>query len=383
MGIQKIGAFGQTFTNPPMAVALAPGERFLLPAGQGVLGTFAQGPSGANGWTGNTLTGEYMLDVGPFTDLQVYNSVLQVWESYAPFSGEACTVSSDGNNFSLANTTGCPVGAVITNAGSGLTNGFNTVTVTPSSGGSTWNTIVGGAINTTVTITAGGSGYTKAPILVFNPPANQGSIPYILPTAICTISSGAINAVTVTNQGAGLVSAPTITVIPAIGDTTGAGGVLTVNATLAGSGTLLWMGMATPGTGLTSVPTFTFSPASSIAATAIMNFTVTGLTVTAAGVAYPSNGVFGFVVTGSQVAGTAANTNPAYDKNWIGVRLANVTVTNSGTTFSGTTVVVNDPGYGYERVPDVIYPSYVGATTQAQLTPTVGGQNDFSYLQPI
>jgi hypothetical protein len=155
-----------------------------------------------------------------------------------------------------ANTTGTPVGAIITNAGTGLTNGWygyvpsftgiaipgqsgpalpgtavsivngaaslgNTAqTVTPSAGGSLWNAFVGGAVNTTITFTTSttvyqngpfggtgtaytanaGSNYTRPPLIVFTPPPNQGAQPYILPTAVCTISGGAINSITVTSE---------------------------------------------------------------------------------------------------------------------------------------------------------------------------------------
>ncbi|MBV8648466.1 hypothetical protein, partial [Paludibacterium sp.] len=195
MGMQKIGGFGQLLTNPVISGALAPGQSFLLPAGQGVIGTWQQPPTGPNAPTGFISTGQFNVDAGPFTDLQTFDPVLLVWRSYAPIALEGLTISSDGTNYRLSNTTGCPVGAVLTNVGSGYTNGFygynyqgnavtiqngittagNTgLTITPSAGGSLWNAIVGGSINTIVTITSGGTGYKFAPIIVFNPPANQG-----------------------------------------------------------------------------------------------------------------------------------------------------------------------------------------------------------------
>jgi hypothetical protein len=379
----KIGYIGQNPDFNPLQGALSPSETWLLPAGQGVIGQFG---ALANNPTGATLSGQYLCSIGPYSSLQQYDPILQIWRNLHAYAGAPINISSDGTNYRIANLTGCPIGAVITNAGTGLTNGFNTVTVTPSAGGSVWNTLVGGAINTTVTVTAAGSNYTKPPILLFLPPLAQGSTPYILPTAVCTLSSGAINTVTVTNQGAGLVAAPTIVVIPQAGDTTGGGGVLTVNATLVGSGTLTWMGVASPGntgTGLTAVPTFTFSPASTIAATCLMNFVVTGLTTTAAGVAYPTTTAFPEVISAAPSAATPIYTNPNYDKLFIMPRVAQVVATTVTTTFAGATIAIADAGFGFEAVPPALYPAYVGATTQAVLTPTVGGINDFFSIQPF
>lgn len=375
MPVNHIGYSGQNPFSPAMTQSLSPGEVFLLPSGQGVVGTFG---STASQFTGFTLSGQYLVNIGPYLTVQYYDAVLQIWRDLAN-NGAPMFVSSDGTNYRVANTTGTPVGAIITNAGSGLTNGFNTVTVTPSAGSSTWNTIVGGGINTTVTITTAGSGYTKPPILQFNPPSSQGSTPYVLPTAICTISAGAIASVTVINQGAGLVAAPTITVINQPGDTTGSGGVLTVNSTLAGSGTLLWMAPATQGTGLTAVPTFTFSPASTIAATAIMNFTVTGISVTAGGAGYGNAQPFAVLTAGAQVAGSAANTNPLFDKKSIFPRNVSIQGTSTaGGAITATGLVIADAGYGFQAVPNLfILAGGSGlASGQGQADATVGGQND-------
>lgn len=382
MPFNKLSALTATILAM-MPVGLAPGEVFVLPPGQGVVGTYGQ-TGAANQLTGNPLTGQYLVQLGPYTVLQQYDPGLQYWHDIQCGYGQQNIISSDGKNYRLANTTGCPVGALITNAGSSLTNGFNTVTVTPSAGGSTWNTIVGGAINSTITITAGGTGYVTPPLLVFSPPANQGNTPYVLPTAVCTISAGAINAVTVTNQGAGLVAAPTITVLPQWNDTTGGGGVLTVNATLALSGQLLLMWPATynnTGTGLTAVPTFTFSPASSIAATAIMNFTVTGFTQTTPGVGYVTAGGAFF---GGVVSGTAANNSPGnsiYDKLIEDPIFPPVTV---AATTGLPSLAGPFGGVNIQSVPTFqSYSAGAAASTAAVTTVTVGGANDVTYINSI
>jgi len=352
MPVNKISGL-QPLVYPALPISLAASETMLLPAGQGVIGAFGSVLSPQLG-TNNTLTGQYMLLLGQLTTLQYYDPILQYWRNVNVLPNSTFFASSDGANYRLANTTGCAVGAIITNAGSAYTNGFYgfnqqlaaitiqngattlgnaTLTVTPSAGGSLWNAIVGGAVNTTISFSgtvfqagafggtgtsltaSAGSAYTKPPLIVFAPPPNQGQQPYILPTATCTISGGAINAVTVVNQGAGLLGLPQITVVPQPGDTTGGGAVLgwlSGNSTQVGSGTILALWPASNGTAaVTSVPTLTFSPASTTAATVIMNFTVTSFTATQAGVSYvAAGGAF----QGGIVAGSAANTNAVYDK---------------------------------------------------------------------
>lgn len=333
----------------------------------------------------NIPSGTYWVSPGPYTSLQFKDPVLGAWRtinaapSIMPFY-----IDSDGANFRLANLTGTPVGALITNAGSGLTNGIGTVAITPSAGASTWTSVVGGAINSTVTITAAGTLYTYAPTLVIQPPPVGG----VQATAVCTISAGAINAVTVTNQGAGYTVAPTIQIVNDPRDTTGSGGVLTVNATLAGSGTLTAMYPTDPGTVLTAVPTFTFSPASTIAATAIMNFVVTGYTADTAGVAYGTSQPFLVTSTNNIVAGTAASdtVGPIAGKSLTfprPARLAGTSTAGGATTATG--IVIEDAGFGIQRVPSAIITAGGGAlpTTAAAGSFSVGGITDTSFIQPV
>jgi hypothetical protein len=385
MPFAKISA-GQNLPAPTLPIGLSAGGIFMLPAGQGIVGGFGSvlSPQLA---TGNPLTGQYICQLGQYSTVQVYDNGLQYWRDVQVSPSALATLSADGANFRIANTTGCPVGAIITNGGSGLTNGFNTVAVTPSAGGSVWNTLVGGAINTTITITAGGTLWKAAPAIVFTPPANQGSTPYILPTATCTISGGIINAITVTNQGAGLVGVPGITAVPVPGDTTGGGATLTINPTLAATGVLLAMWpaantlasaastqpipQAAPyGTPLTAVPTFTFNPASTIAATAIMNFSITGFTNTTPGVGYVAAGG---VINGGIVAGSAANTNPMFDKN-MQIPIPPV-FTVAATT--GIPTLTGFQGVNYQAIPNyAAFSTGAAPGTAAVQTPTVGGVND-------
>lgn len=332
----------------------------------------------------NLPAGTYLVIPGPYTSLQFKDPVTGDWTTInGSGSLQPTYIDSDSTNYRLANLTGTPVGALITNAGSALTNGIGTVAITPSAGASVWVSVVGGAINSTVTVTAGGTNYLFTPTLVITPPPTGG----IQATATCTISAGAVNAVTVTNQGAGYVTAPIITVLPDPRDTTGDGAVLTVNATLAGSGTLTAMYPTDPGTVLTAVPTFTFSPTgSTTAATAIMNFTVTGYTVTTAGAAYGNALPFLVTSTNHMVAGTrASNTaGPISDTGLTFPRPARLAGTStSGGATTATGIVIEDAGFGIQAVPVPVNTPSNLPTTWGVGTFTVGGTTDTSVIQPI
>jgi hypothetical protein len=441
MGFMDISGQGNNY--PMLPVGLAPGEAFILPAGQGVVGQFG-GISTPQIGTNNPLSGQYFLQLGQYSTLQMFDDGLNYWQDVNVSPMALVTVSSDGANFRVVNSTGCPVGALITGAGSGGTNGFygysqfgagqggavviqnglatagNAIfTITPSAGGSLWNAIVGGGVNTTISfsgtvfngnlssqnpsgvgqslyafgqgsaaggITAsGGTNYTRAPLIVFTPPPNQGAQPYILPTAVCTISGGVINAITVTHQGAGLIALPGINVVPAPGDLTGGGAVLgwlfgatgtAGNGAGTGSGTVMAMWPYSYGTVLTAVPTFTYGGTSNPAptVTAIMNFVVTGFTGGTGGTLY-TGGVF----NGGIVAGTPANTNPFYDKQLSIPIFPPVAVAAAGTpslSAGGTQF----QGVNIQAVP-TFTPIGVGSASASAVTVTVGGANDMCRLQ--
>jgi hypothetical protein len=367
--INQIG-FGVRGTNwPATPINLASGQVYTLPSGQ------------------------YSVKLGPYTAIQQWDGTTQIWRTNDTTTQSGQTiVSSDGFNARLINLTGTVVGAVITNAGTGYTNGIYPAgtglgtaaspSVTFAAGGgsvlATGTVIVGGSINSTVTITNAGSNFTKAPILVISaPPA--GGVPA---TATCTISAGVINAVTVTNQGAGYTAAPTITVVNAYGDTTGSGAVLTVNATLAGSGTVTAITIANNGAGMTSVPALTFSPASTTAATAVMCLTMTAVSG-ASGVGYTNAAVAPLLATSNVTAGTATLTNPAISTGIFTPRMAYGFATNTSTTaFTGTLV---DGGLHQVASANVGLLSLGVAlgTTNFTLTTTFGGTSDTVYLQTI
>jgi hypothetical protein len=338
-------------------------------------------------------SGQWQVLLGPYTAIQWYDPASQVWRNLENTTQvPTVLLSSDGTNYRILNITGTVVGAVITTAGSGYTNGIYlagtgtgtasspTCTFTSGSGTvlATGNVIVGGAINTTVTITNGGTGYTKAPILQISaPPA--GGVPA---TATATLTAGVITGVTVTNQGAGYTAAPTITVVNANGDTTGSGAILTVNATLSGSGTVTAITIANNGAGMTAVPTISFSPASTTAATAVMCLTMTSISG-ASGTGYTNAAVAPLIATSGITAGTPTLTNPEISTGVFVPRPAVGFATNtSSTAFTGT---LTDGGLHQVASANVGLLSLGVAlgTANFTLTTAFGGATDLVYLQPV
>lgn len=362
MGTNIIGYGQKTLANPSTAVNLQSGQGYTIPSGQ------------------------YQVIPGSLTFFQWFDPVTSLWRAIGTASqSDSFVISSDGSNYRLFNGTGTVVGAMITASGTGYVNGiyqpaaqlgtaaFPSVTFS-SGGGSVLARgiiIVGGAINTAVTITGAGVGYSLPPILVVsNPPA--GGVPA---TMTCTIAAGVINSVTVTNQGAGYLVAPTVTVINSSGDVTGAGAVLMVSPILVGSGTVTAVTVPQNGVGYTSVPTVTFSPASTTAATPVMCFTTT--TVTWSTPSNAGNGNFG-IIGSSVVAGTPALINPAIQTGLYTPRFG---FTAFNTNAAPTTTTIVDGGL-HQVVPNAVLVSNSNGTISGAVTTTIaqGGAVDTSYI---
>ena len=97
--------------------------------------------------------------------------------------------------------------------------GYETAVMTPGtlyvgaiasagSGATATATVAGGEV-TGLTVGAGGTGYTTAPLVALTGGGGTGA------TATATVSSGAVTSFTVTNPGSGYTTAPTVTLTPA------------------------------------------------------------------------------------------------------------------------------------------------------------------------
>src|SRR5579872_320971 len=97
------GGYGQQPSSRGLVtntIALAPGEAYQFPTG-----------------------GAFSCKPGRYTTLQTFDSILQAWRNVGGGDTAATQdfVSQDGEVWRLVNQTGCAVGALITNAGSGYT----------------------------------------------------------------------------------------------------------------------------------------------------------------------------------------------------------------------------------------------------------------------
>lgn len=181
---------GVPYTSAANTVSLAPGQSIQIPAG------------------------DWMIDLGKYSILEYqdptnYANISQtvgVWRQIRSQRG-TFPLRSDGVNYRISNLTGCAVAAVVKASGTGYAQA--TTTVTPSTGNSEWQAIVGGHL-LALSCSIVGANYGLAPLVFISPPPSPG----VQATAVATVSAGAINGFTITNQGAGYTSAPTVTILP-------------------------------------------------------------------------------------------------------------------------------------------------------------------------
>ena len=333
-------------------------------------------------------SGRWFVKPGKYTVFQEFDPITQIWRAIGAGSTAAVSevVFSDGNNYRLANQTGCPIGAIVKTAGSGYT---TAPTVVASAGGSVWRAIVGGAINTSVTVTNGGTNYTYPPAVIFSAPPPGG----VAATGYCTLSGTAVSTVTVVDQGAGYASPPIVTFVNDPRE--GTNGITTgYNAaavcTLTGAGTVTALVCVDHGTPITtqSVPTFTFSSGSA-AADAIMCWTITAYTVSST---TTGSGVTAPVIISAYTAAipnASAILNPAIQNGLLKGRNAFIIGSVAGGSLTATSQSVVDGGvYAVETgafpVPYIASAAVVGTAGSLPTftTPTMGSVSDTSVVFP-
>lgn len=379
-----IGGSGVGLSTAPIEVTLAGAQSMIVPSGQ------------------------YIADVGRYTVVQWLDPNTGIWRNRYPSHGARAPLVSDGTNMRLTNYTGCPAGAILTAKGTGYTNGVGTVAVTVSSGNSVWQAIVGGAFSSAVTVTTAGA-YSYPPTIVFPAPPTGG----LRATATAAIASSVISSITMVNRGAGWTgTVPTsialnntsttpasaffnpqsqqIQIVQDPRDTLAGGGVITLSSALADSGAITGLVMTDPGTAaLTSLPTLSF--ASGVAsAIVIMNWTVTGFTIGNAGAGYGNAQPIQITGTGLTNTSTAytGDLNPAHNIGILTPRNFLISgVSTSAGAVSSATPVIEDAGWGIQRVPDAVVVQGAGSASaipsvNAILTMTVGATSDTSWLEP-
>jgi hypothetical protein len=333
----------------------------IVPSSRGVPSSVISLPGGA---AQLIPAGSWMIDPGLYCGIERFDPVTGMWRKIGSMGQGEQFIASDGVNQRMCNRTGCAVGALLTNAGSGYT---SAPVITPSAGASVWVAVMGALVSTTVTVSTGGSNYVYPPICIIGSPSNPG----IQATATAAISGGAVSAITIVNQGGGYITTPTITLLNDPRDTTGNGATAVLSLT--GQGTINGVICTDHGNPLTAVPTLTFTGGggSSAAATAIMDFALTGYTVGTAGavIAAPAQ-TWGVP---APVSGSAAYTNPFTQVGLVNMRQGSIIAAVSGSAITATGLVVLDGGH-YETVPTMQVIQSGIATTWPILTAAVGAQ---------
>jgi hypothetical protein len=361
----------KTMASPSTSVTLRSGQAEIIPCG------------------------EWVVMTGPYSLVQFYDPVGQVWRAVGASNNEQVTwITSDGASYRIFNPTGTVIGGVVTNggtantakngvwaAGSSSTTGViatTTVGGAAPAGTAQFNVIVGGSISATVTVVTGGVGYVRPPIVTFSNPPPGG----LVATGYAVLTAGAVSSIVVTNQGAGYASVPTVTLTNAPGDI-GSGATATAAADATNTGKIVAVTMADNGSGYTAVPTVTPSGlAGSPAITAIMCFAVT----TAPTVSAASGGANGYQLecVAGLTAGSNTTTNPAYTTGLIGIRNASFAYGTSATFASqiildGGVSQIDHSNLGVFKIAST--GTVAAATTFA--SGAVGGVTDQSFIIPL
>lgn len=373
--------------------------------------------------------GNYYIQLGGVTVLQVFDAVNQIWRNIGFPGGNMQVASCDGFNYRLVNMSGVIAGLLIGNAGSGGTNGIGTAAtgVTIGFGAAPTNgiaaqayPIVGGKLSG-LTIANAGSGFVFPPLLLADMPPLGG----IQATATCTISGGAINAVTLQNPGAGYTSnpnwyivpqyllpvqagapinpTPPVNVIPpgAIAPISGSlssqppflpavqwptaipatsGASITTNG-LTGSGTLTGAVMMNYGVGYTNttVPVISFSGgglAGGVAATPITSFSVQSVSGAGGAGIVPGTAAISATTGTSGVWAATDGCNGEFQAR----------PARGVSTSAAGAITLTDPGFGIQisvsAANTPLFSATGTVTTQPTYTVTSGGVFDVSLVQP-
>jgi hypothetical protein len=320
--------------------------------------------------------GYFNLKHGGFLSLQTYDPIMLCWRPVGADGTNWTQVDSDGNNYRVANQTGCPVAALLTSGGAGYT---SAPTVTAGTGGSSWTAVMGQALSS-VTVVTGGSNYTYPPAVLISAPGAPG----IAASGYCTLSGSSISTVTLTDVGGGYTAPPTISFLNDPRDTTGSGGVATpvMAATQTVTG-LICTNHGNPITGGT-VPALTFAgggATTTATATIIMCWTVTSYAVTNGGTNY--GGAVEVTTLGTGIPTNAtAYTNPNSQASFLRTRPAIIVGALSSTVVTATGQTLVDGGVlGNNPTVLVLGGSTGGSPTVATLTLGLAGANDFLWMQ--
>lgn len=324
--------------------------------------------------------GTRAISIGGGLFLQYLDPQTGIWRDEYTNRVGPLTIPSDGFTRRIANLTGCPIAAVVTGGGTGYpTSG---TTVVSSAGGSTWTAIVGGQLSV-VSITAAGANYAVPPLIIIPAPPQPG----VVATAYATLSAGTISGVTLSNVGAGYLSAPTATIVPAPNDlnyqsSTVAITPATIQFGLTGAGVLSAVLCTNNGAAVTTAPTLTVSGASGSGATvaAVLLQTVTAGSISGAGVGYGTAAQIGTI--GGTNTNVEAYVNPSIELKGFIPRPAVFGPATLGTTSLTAVGTLVDGGL-FVSAPTAVITSNGAPTTAATVLLTLGSAPYTAGIQTV
>lgn len=357
-------------------VGLAPGDTFVLPAG------------------------DWYVNLGLYLVLQFLDPVTNVWNlaSGAAWTRGTQFVASDGFTSRIANLTGCVVSASVVNGGTAYVQATTTITAVGAGFNGAVPTIlpiVGGALKISgATLTANGAGYGIAPIVMIPPPppaqTNPNGVGGIPASAIALIASGTVSSISMINQGAGYPTAPIAVIVPSPFDPNLTVGITnaTVTFTLGSSGVIMGALITNNGSPLTngSLASVTLSvggAGTSGSLTANVLQTIVSGTLTSAGTGYGTGGVAFQTWGGNPVAGIG--NSPSNELIAWTPRPANVAVTATSLSVAAPATVYD--GGLFQSTPSIAASTALTTggtppTTIAGLTAVMGSFYDIAVIQP-
>lgn len=343
---------------PNNEVTLSPGDAMVIPAGV------------------------FYVTLGLYSVLQYNDPVLGTWRTFktsANAMGQPIYVKSDGFTYRVANLTGCPVAGIVIAGGSNYVAG--STTITPTTGNSTWQAIVGGLVTftsmATVNSVVGGAGYSVPPLVLIDAPPSPG----FAATARAVIANGTVSSVVMVNQGAGYVRVPNAVIVPQPTDPN-ANSITQASVVLglAGSGQVTGAICTNPGTPQATVTSIALTVAG-VGTAASVNAVMLRTIIAAAGVtgaAYADGTKL--LTSGGTPTGTPANTNPDHELTGFVSREPRITM--AITTGNPVSIATATDGGLFAGAPVAIPVSPSVVTTQATVTLTMGSAPDTIAIQP-
>jgi hypothetical protein len=288
----------------------------------------------------------------------------------------------------LANLLGCPIAAIIAGGGTSFTQA--TATITASTGGSTWNPIVGGSLGVK-SITVPGSAFTVQPLVLLpDPPSfsanGVGGVPAL---AYATLTGGTVSGVTLSQVGAGYTQA-TITglIVPSPFDPN-IGTIVpgTVTFTLVNSGVITGAVCTDNGAPLATLTNLTLTAAggagSGATLTPLVLQTIASASIVAGGAAWGTATAPAriFTVGGVPVSVSAIGNNTVELTGFKPRDGYIIGTTNAGGTITATTIT--DSGLFVAPATAAFASGGTIPTTAASVAFTMGTANDTVTVQPL